>query len=320
MSVREVNAGLYRIEEDDGGRSLCQFLVVGGDLALIVDSGLPETPRRAILPLLEELDGRRRLTVLLTHPDADHCGGTSALLAARPEADVLAHAFDCRLFGHPERTLSERYEAFAASDNMRMEGTALERMRTRLGGQYRVTRQLERDVEVNIGDRHCLVLHLPGHSAGHTALWLPEEKILIAGDSVMGTGIRKRDGTMLYAPQFVSSLMYEQTVNRVQELEPRLLLCAHEPARSGSAVLDFLSESRTAVEELRGLVMDALQAGCTTLAPICAYVHARYREPPEGEAGTLAMSVDAILGEAVLAGRASVDASSVPRRFVPVAQ
>jgi glyoxylase-like metal-dependent hydrolase (beta-lactamase superfamily II) len=314
--VNELAPGLFRLEELDGERSLCQFVVRGERGVLIVDSGLPGSPARTILPLLGGLEHQpSEVTLLLTHPDSDHCGGTAELRAAYPELQTTAHAADCTLLGDPERTISERYERFAGSDGIVLTAAARARSASRLGAPFEVTRPLTAEVELDLGATTCHVLHAPGHSAGHAAVWLPELRTMIAGDAVMGSGIRKRDGSLLYAPQFLSPETYRRTIDRFGELDIDLLLCAHEPPIRGAAVDDFLAESRRAVDRLEALTRDALAHRADTLASVCAAVHGGYGGLPDGGERDLALTVAGILAELASGGEVSVDDDARPRTF-----
>jgi glyoxylase-like metal-dependent hydrolase (beta-lactamase superfamily II) len=312
----ELADGLFRLEEPDGERSLCQFVVRGERGLLIVDAGLPGSPQRTILPLLDRLErAPSELTLLLTHPDSDHVGGVAELCAARAGLQTTAHAADCALIGDPERTIGERYERFAASDGIVLSEAARARSRARLGSPYAVARPLSGEVELDLGGAICHLLHTPGHSAGHAAVWLPELRTLIAADAVMGAGIRKRDGSLLYAPQFLSPATYRRTIDRIAELDVDLLLCSHEPPLRGEAVADFLTASRGAVDRIEALTRDALTQGAETLAELCVVVHGAYGGLPGGGAPDLALSVAGVLAELANAGEVGVDEATFPRTF-----
>jgi glyoxylase-like metal-dependent hydrolase (beta-lactamase superfamily II) len=316
VAVDEPAPGLFRLEEPDGERFVCQFVVRGERAVLIVDSGLPGSPARTILPLLERVAQRpSELTLLLTHPDSDHCGGTAELKAAHPDLQTMAHAADCTLLGDPERTISERYERFATSDGIVLSAAARERSLSRLGPPFEVTRPLAAEVQLDLGGTSCHVLHAPGHSAGHAAVWLPELRTMIAGDAVMGAGIRKRDKSLLYAPQFLSPSTYRRTIDRFGELDIDLLLCSHEPPMRGAAVGEFLSESLLAADRLEALTRDALTRGADTLAGVCAAVHADYGDLSDSGAPDLALTVAGILAELASGGEVSVDDDARPRKF-----
>jgi glyoxylase-like metal-dependent hydrolase (beta-lactamase superfamily II) len=290
--------------------------VVGTRGALIVDAGLPESPARTILPLLDGLpEQMAELTLLLTHPDSDHCGGTAELLAARTGLQTTAHIADGALLGDPGRTISERYERFAESDGIVLSDAARARAWARLGPPFEVTRPLPGDEELELGGVRCQLLHVPGHSAGHMAVWLPGLRTLIAADAVMGGGIRNRDGSLLYAPQFLSPATYRRTIDRLEELDVDLLLCAHEPPMRGDAAHEFLAASRSAVDRLEALTREALAQGAATLGEICAAVHVAYGGLPEGGATDLALSVAGILAELAGQGTVAIVDGGRPRSF-----
>ncbi|MEW6636759.1 MAG: MBL fold metallo-hydrolase, partial [Actinomycetota bacterium] len=51
----EVLPGIHRIESDLGPRFMCQYLLVGEERTVLVDTGLAETPERVIFPYLESV-------------------------------------------------------------------------------------------------------------------------------------------------------------------------------------------------------------------------------------------------------------------------
>ncbi len=73
------------------GQGDCTVVQSGGDTVLIDDG--PQTMgydagARIILPKLRELGVAHVNLILLTHPDADHVGGTGAILRAFPDAKI----------------------------------------------------------------------------------------------------------------------------------------------------------------------------------------------------------------------------------------
>ena len=100
-AVMEVAPGIHRIEGDLGERYVCQYLLVGDERALLVDTGLRDMPEQVIAPYLATL-GRSLADlddVLISHADVDHCGGDRALRAAAPRARLLC--------GEPDRAWIE---------------------------------------------------------------------------------------------------------------------------------------------------------------------------------------------------------------------
>ncbi|MBS1886506.1 MAG: MBL fold metallo-hydrolase [Actinobacteria bacterium] len=316
-NVEAVGDGLYRLRQLDGDRWISQFALLGPAATLVVDTGLPASPAASLLPFLEahrRLSPERPLLVLLTHPDSDHCGGTGALLAAAPWAEIHAHARDVPQLGSAARTIASRYLAHA-EDGVGPDARAIARLRSRLGGEFRVDRRLEGEVAISFGDgREVTIVELPGHSRGHTGVWLADRRVLIAADAVMGFGIPDLDGGLKFAPQFFSPTAYRATVARVEALAPETLLCAHEPTMTGAAVPAFLADSRDAAAELERLTWAALGTVGAPLGSICEAVQSGYPRPLSCGPADLAMTVAGILEEGIAAG--DVDASEErPRRF-----
>jgi glyoxylase-like metal-dependent hydrolase (beta-lactamase superfamily II) len=287
VTVVELRPGVHRLEELDGPRLLCQYVVEGAERTLAVDAGLPESPERGLLPLLARLG--RPATLVVTHPDADHSAGAAALRAALPELEIVAGEADAGLVGNPERTLAERYRAFE-SEGIGPPPERLDAMRARLGAPFAVDRALEGDTGLDLGGRRAEVLQVPGHSPGHLAVWLPEERVAIAGDAVMGRGIPRTDGSLLYPPMYAPPSAYRATIARLEALAPDLLLLGHEPPLEGEEALAFLAESLAAAERIEALARDA---GAGTLAEVCAKVAERYGV----QRNDFAMTVDGILRE-----------------------
>ncbi|MBS1862130.1 MAG: MBL fold metallo-hydrolase [Actinobacteria bacterium] len=316
-NVEAVGEGLYRLRQLDDDRWISQFVLLAPAATLVVDTGLPESPAASLLPFLEahrRLSAERRLLVLLTHPDSDHCGGTSALLAAVPWAEVHAHVRDRPQLGSAARTIENRYLAHA-EDGVGPDPRAIARLRSRLGGDYRIDRLLEADTALPLGDdRQVTIVELPGHSPGHTGVWLADRRILIAADAVMGFGIPNLTGGLKFAPQFCSPTAYRATVARVEGLAPRTLLCAHEPTMTDAAVPAFLADSRRAAAELERLTLASIGAGGASLGSICEGVLGGYSRPLRCRPADLAMTVAGILEEAIASGEVGASEDR-PRTF-----
>jgi glyoxylase-like metal-dependent hydrolase (beta-lactamase superfamily II) len=299
VSVDEVRPGIYRLEQPDGGRRLCQVVVLGDERTLVVDAGLPESPEEALLPLLSSRGATERpVVLLLTHPDADHRGGAAVLRDALPQLDIWGHELDAAQLSDPEVALAERYLAFAASDGVGPAPDRLERMRARLGRPIRLDRALAGNEDVELGGRRAQILHVPGHSPGSLAAWLPEDATVLIGDAAMGRGIPFVDGSLMYPPMYAPPAVYMATIARLEDLRPSLILSGHEPPLEGEAAMRYLDESRAAANRISALVLEALADGRPrTLAEVCAAVADGYGGLPPDGATNLAMTVDGTLGE-----------------------
>ena len=80
MSVTEVAPGIHRIESRLGSRRLAQWLVVGGEGSLLLDTGIAGTVTDHVAPALSEIGvgANEIVEVVLSHADVDHYGGDAA--------------------------------------------------------------------------------------------------------------------------------------------------------------------------------------------------------------------------------------------------
>jgi glyoxylase-like metal-dependent hydrolase (beta-lactamase superfamily II) len=312
----EIIPGLIRLEAIDGTRLLCQFLLVSGQQLIIVDAGLPTSPWDTIVPTINELGFEPAdVTLVLTHPDADHCGGTAGLRAAYPGLKVVAHAADSPPLGSPSDTIAQRYDTFARTDNMRLDSSALARIVGRLGAGFEVDERITCERWFSHRQTRGSIVHIPGHSHGHLGIWMPDKRALIAGDAVMGYGIRNLDGSLLYPPQFLSRSTYEATLDRIAGLNVDILLCAHEAPMYGADVAAFIRDSRDAIGVLEANVMAALNSGAETLADLCQAIHENYPGLPPNRAADLAPSTAAILQDLQANGTVQINTADGLRRF-----
>ena len=171
--AKEVAPGVYQVPTQF--KAANAFLIVEDELILI-DTGLKGSQSR-IERLLKELDrSPREITqIILTHCHVDHAGSLAALRELSG-AKVVVHRADADYLSkeapYPKpkvKPLSWMYAAFMlplfncpaiTADTLLDDGSELKA----LGG--------------------LKVIHTPGHTPGHIALYSPERKILFAGDAL----------------------------------------------------------------------------------------------------------------------------------------
>lgn len=314
--IDEIAPNLFRLEQDDETRIISQYILIVGKKVLVVDAGLPSSAEFAIIPALERLADRdSEISLIITHPDADHFGGTATLKGVFPDLAVMAHKDDCPPLGSLVSTIESRYEPFKLTDEIVLSSQAHTRINSRMGSDFEVTEKLTSDLFFEERPFAVNILHIPGHSAGHLGVWIPGLKILISGDGVMGQGIRNRDGSFLYPPQFIDPTIYRSSIEKLKGLNIELLLCSHEQPLRESSVEEFLQDSIVSIEDLSYRTQVALGNESCTLLQICAKVHASYGTFPMGRQADFALSVQGILMEMESQGEISVDALKSPRIF-----
>jgi glyoxylase-like metal-dependent hydrolase (beta-lactamase superfamily II) len=258
----EVVTGIHRIEGDLGERYVCQYLLVGEERTLLVDTGLRDMPTEVIAPYVATLD--RSLEdiddVLISHADVDHCGGNRALRAAAPRARLLCGEADRAWIESNEAMMVENYRWYE-SYGFGPSAEDIAFLERELGGDAPIDVGLRGGETLRLGSsRRVEVLALPGHTPGHLGLWDPQTQTAIVIDAVLGDGIYDRAGNRLIPPRYYSAVDYEATIRRLQALDPALLLTAHYPVMERDGAREFLDRTLAFVHAMR----DAVRAAQTT--------------------------------------------------------
>jgi glyoxylase-like metal-dependent hydrolase (beta-lactamase superfamily II) len=279
----EILPGIHRIESDLGVRFMCQYLLVGEDRTILLDTGLAETPEEVIIPYLEEIDLSLEDIdeVLISHADVDHCGGNRALKERYPSL-----WFSC---GEPDRLYIESNQVMLAEIYRWSEPYGFgpdeeskEWMRKELGGDSPIEAGLRGGETMRLGpDRRIEILHLPGHTPGHLGIWDPKNGAAIIIDAVLEIGIYDREGNRLIPPRYFDAALYQGTIRKLRTLHPEHLLTAHYPPMKGQEALDFLDRSLDFTERVHRVVSEGLQDGTTDLWELTQRADAQLGPYPE---------------------------------------
>jgi glyoxylase-like metal-dependent hydrolase (beta-lactamase superfamily II) len=292
--VTAVVEGVHRIEAEVGGRPLYLFLFLG-ERRMLLDAGCASTVDEFVVPALEGL--RLRLQdldlLLITHSDLDHQGGTHRLREAKPSLWVACGVLDVPLVSDPARLLSERYQAFAKDHGLQPDEEAVAWLRDESGEAEPVDLGLAGGELISLGPGWNLrVLHVPGHSPGHLAVYDERSRALFSGDCVQGRVYLGLDGTPKLCPTYTHVDRYLATAALVESLAPSQLHGCHWPAARGPEVGSFLDESRDYVRRLDELTRASLAEGPVTLQGLITRVNRQLDTPwPDQLAGELVYSL-----------------------------
>ena len=239
------------------------YALAAGDGIVLVDTGAyDESGLDGLEEALADVDLALDdiSLVVCTHAHIDHCGA----------APAIVERTGCELWMHPrhehltagirdlEAELAERMEIARQSgaDERGLQAYA-ERRRT---GEPALAGPLEPDrdltdgmaVDTDLGSWH--VIETPGHAPSHVSLHLPERRLLIAGDVVLGRVALSFDYG--WTPDPVGELL--ASLDRVERLDARLALGGHGRP-FGDLPMRIEAQStfvRTRLHTLRAMIAD----------------------------------------------------------------
>jgi glyoxylase-like metal-dependent hydrolase (beta-lactamase superfamily II) len=315
----ELLPGLYRIETALGDNLLALYLI-RGERTLLIDSGVRDTPDMVILPALAQAGLPPCIDMLLvSHADADHHGGNAALRARAPGVTIMAHELDRPRIESKAAHLAGRYTDVVAADDLSYAPELLDWLDAMIGADTPIDLGLRGGETIRLDARgRWQVLHAPGHSAGHLALWEPGTRVLIAQDAVLWRGVPDRAGLLPSPPPYDNVDSYLTTLRRLRELCPEWLLTAHYPIIRGAEVDAFFAESLAFVERADAVILDAVRAAGRplTLSDVVAILDVRL--------GPFAVAIQwvgpalAHLGRHCAAGRLALHSDGAARAWVAV--
>jgi glyoxylase-like metal-dependent hydrolase (beta-lactamase superfamily II) len=259
--ITELLPSVYRLESVLGGRLLYQYLLVGARCVLI-DTGINTTPREVILPALAQLGvaPERLALVVVTHCDLDHQGGNRAIKAACAGALLSCGRLDHDLVADPATLFARRYDAYRAEHAIAYD----EATKTSILEQCDAPQPL--DLTWTGGETYTIepgweieILHVPGHSHGHLAVYDRRSRAVYTGDAVHGAYYpAATDGAPALPPTYLYVDAYLATIRALELLEVEVLAGDHWPVQRGPQVASFLAESRRFVEASEAAILKEL--------------------------------------------------------------
>jgi glyoxylase-like metal-dependent hydrolase (beta-lactamase superfamily II) len=258
----EIFPNVHQISSRIADRHLHQYLFVGDSLILL-DTGMHGTPKEVIVPYLKScgLDPRRLTVAINTHADADHHGGNASLKEIAGNVALACGEMDRNVIENPDRLFAVRYNQWIDAHGVGLGNMpeAENWVRSIAGPAHRIDRTFQGGEVLELDGRRTLrVLHVPGHSNGHLAIYDPAEKAVFVGDALHGSFCPSVEGKPSLPPAYFSLLAYLVTIELIENLEVNWIYSAHWPLYGGPQVRQFLTECREFVSKAEQHVLRAL--------------------------------------------------------------
>jgi len=249
----------YRFAEgsnwvDEGALSLgiASYAIIDGDEALVYDTHV-SVPHAQVIRNELERRGVRRITVVLSHWHLDHVAGTEAFA----DCEVIANERTAELLATHGPAIEGGRESGPPAIDPLVLPTRTFAGRDRLG----------------IGSLEVELIHADIHSDDATVLWLADQRVLFAGDTM--------EDTVTYVTEAGRLAVHRDELERLRGLGPLRILPNHGDPRviegGGYGVglidatqqyIDVLArlgdEPELARAPLRELIAEPLAAGWIT--------------------------------------------------------
>lgn len=193
--------------------------------AILVDTGFPgqlQSVRAAVESAGVQFE--RLSTVILTHHDIDHIGGLAALREALPGLRVLSGEVE-RAYIQGEKTPLKLAQLEANLPHLPEEQKAIyAMMKAGFERSFAPVDQTVADGETLPWLGGIRVIDTPGHTLGHVCLYLPEVKVLVAGDALaVENGQMVPAAPVLNADQDLS----RESLKKLARLDVEAVICYH---------------------------------------------------------------------------------------------
>ncbi|MBN1820581.1 MAG: MBL fold metallo-hydrolase [Prolixibacteraceae bacterium] len=213
------------------------FALLGEKIHLI-DTGVADS-----FPVIEKYlkDQRREIkdiaSILLTHSHPDHIG------SAKKIKEITA----CKVYAHP----AEKH--WIENTELQFSQRPVPGFQKLVGGSVKVDFELYDNSLIHLEDDLTLrCFHTPGHSAGSVCFFSENEKILISGDAILLPG---------EIPIFENVEDYLNSINKIRNLKPKLILSAWDEPRKENEIEELLKKSESYILHIQKTVKKVVEKG-----------------------------------------------------------
>src|SRR5262245_50135474 len=193
--------------------------------------------------------------IILTHAHGDHTGGIPVW--KEPGTQIIAQKNHVEFVNYQQRLA--RFFAVRNAAQFGLQIPQPGQWAGNYGAKIEPTILFDEKYEFELGGLRFELFHTPGETPDHLTVWIPQLKAAFTGDNYYESfpNIYTLRGTEPRWP-----LDYVNSLNRVLELKPEIVLPSHGPPILGSAeVVRRLTRSRDAIQYVHDEVVKGMNAG-----------------------------------------------------------
>ncbi|HXK32553.1 MAG TPA: MBL fold metallo-hydrolase [Dehalococcoidia bacterium] len=222
------------------------FLVRDGNEGALVDSGFSDDESyNARTEWLRSMPELKLRYIIITHHHYDHAAGAHRLRDATG-AEIVLHRDEKELLLNPKL---ETGDVEVPEDQKEAREQA---KKWREEAAKSTPDLLVEDGQVlDVGGLHLRIVHTPGHTAGHICVFFEEERMLFAGDNVLGVG------TAAIAPPPHGDMgEYIRSLRKMQSLDAAVLAPGHGPIvkEPNRKIQELIDHRQQREDQIAGLI------------------------------------------------------------------
>ena len=220
MTVFEVTDSVYGIDIEMFDSGVGSVYLFDDDEPTLVDAGIAvtaDTIREGLKAC--GVEPAELSNLVCSHVHVDHSGAASALVADAPELNVYIHESTAphliepsNLVKSSKRAMGDHFELMGEQDPVPEEN---------------VVAVPDDGTTIDIGDNSLELIHAPGHSPDHFAVWNPERDLLFAAECL---GLYLAEADQWLPPATLPNFDVEQiadAIARLESLEPDRIVFPH---------------------------------------------------------------------------------------------
>ncbi len=235
FTIERIDTDTYAISEYKHWEETHCYLVIGTNLAVLIDTGLGVSNIKSIVETITSLP----ILVLITHAHWDHIGGLchfNNIAIHQNETEWLSNKFPLPLeivkknltlrpCDFPSDFIIDNYCIFHNSPSYIIHDKEL----------------------IDIGNRKIQVLHTPGHSPGHCCFYEQERGFLYSGDLIYS-------GCLDAFYPTTNPVDFMNSVKSIQKLNIKKILPGHHLLNINPKLINNVSDAFSYLYNQNGLV------------------------------------------------------------------
>ncbi len=246
------------------------YLIVSGDEAALVDTGISTSPGAGVIDAVRAILGPRRLaSLLITHAHLDHAGGATALRQAFG-ARIMVPRDD---LGWTEDPVHQ-WDAFWATVGDEFDiGIHRDQILAWSGPAFTADGIVRPDDAIALGSGTIRALWTGAHTPGHTCYLHEGLGVVFTGDYVQWWGNPSADGATAFPPLYDSVSGYVAGLRAIAGLPWERMATAHRGILDRDAGLAALAQSEAFTERVSALTVELAAGGAgVTVADLAAAI------------------------------------------------